>query len=299
MNLVILNLKGGLGNQMFQYALAYSISKKNDARLVFDLRFLNDRRGVKKYVLRDFNLDIFGIKPMEATRAELAKVNMLFGSQKFRLYIGKLLDFIGFNVISERTPAYENRVLQNRLRNIYLDGYWQSEKYFSEYKEEIKKIFYINDDNFNEKVKILAEKIRGLKNAVCINVRRSDFIGSKHHDLVNKEYYLNSLNLIREKYQKNLKIFIFSDDIEWCEYNMRNISDDVSIIGHEYAGASFSAYLYLMTQFSIFIIPNSTFAWWGAWLSSAKDKLVIAPKRWSGLDHMDTSDILPESWIKN
>ena len=94
-----------------------------------------------------------------------------------------------------------------------------------------------------------------------------------------------------------MNYYIFSDDIGWCKSNFNFLKKKV-IVEHRFAGKKFKDYLYLMTKFKYFIIPNSSFAWWGAWLSQVDKKLIIAPKKWSGLYDNDKIDIVPESWIK-
>ena len=293
--MIIVNLKGGLGNQMFQYALAYSLAKKNKTQIAIDLRYLNERKGQKNYVNRDYDLGIFGIPAMEASKSDLLKVGMVFGNYRVRYLLGKVFDLFGLRVLSERTAAYEDRVLNKESNYLYLDGYWQSEKYFLNHEKEIKKLFSFNNSNFDEKVKELCGKIVKDKYAVCLNVRRGDFVGSKIHDVVNLSYYENAIKILKEKFNENLNFYIFSDDPDWCKKNLSNISDNVEIIGHEFAGQSFSAYLYLMTNFKKYIIPNSTFAWWAAWLANSEEKYIIAPKIWS--NHLKNNpSILPKDW---
>jgi hypothetical protein len=294
--MVIVNLKGGLGNQMFQYALGYSLAKNNNVPLVCDLRYLRERYGQNNYTNRVFSLGIFGIEPGKVTKADLFKVGMLFGDYRARYLVGKVFDRLGILTLSETFPAFESRALSRNAKHLYLDGYWQSEKYFKAHELEIKKLFQLNENSFDENVTELAKKIECNENAICINVRRSDFVGSKIHDVTTKDYYIKSLLSIKGRISGEPHVFIFSDDIEWCRCNLLDISQKVTLVGHEFAGKFFSAYFHLMTKFRFFVIPNSSYAWWAAWLAPNLNKIVIAPRVWSGIKNLEPLDIIPDSW---
>jgi hypothetical protein len=115
-------------------------------------------------------------------------------------------------------------------------------------------------------------------NSVMLNVRRTDFVNNAFHGTMDVDYYSRAISIINEKVE-NPKYFIFSDDIEWCKENLNNIDNSV-IVDHSYKGDRFGEYLELMKNCKHYIIPNSSFAWWSAYLSENKDKVVIAPKRW-------------------
>ena len=93
------------------------------------------------------------------------------------------------------------------------------------------------------------------------------------------------------------KIYVFSDDIEWCRANL-SFGIPTMFVGDEYAGEKGEGHMYLMSKCKYFIIANSSFSWWGAWLALFKDKIVICPKQWFGDASIDTSDLIPESWIR-
>ena len=109
------------------------------------------------------------------------------------------------------------------------------------------------------------------EDSVCLNVRRTDHIiyDKKEFDVIDFAYYKKAINYFKLKLGANVKFYVFSDDLKWCKKIFKNIKN-VIIVDHSYSGKKFYNYLYLMKNFKYFIIPNSTFAWWGAWLSTKK-----------------------------
>jgi hypothetical protein len=128
-----------------------------------------------------------------------------------------------------------------------------------------------------------------------INVRRADYLNTDFHGVYGIDYIKSAVKIIESKIE-NPKYFIFSDDIEWCVENVN--LPNMTIVNHFYKGSKFSHYLQLMMNCKHFIIPNSSFAWWSAWLSKSSDKIVIAPKRWFNRDDINTNDLIPENWIR-
>ena len=296
--MIIVNLKGGLGNQMFQYALGWVLAKKKRTYVKVDLRYYEEfrKKAMPGYVIRGCDLDLFGIKLGKLNKVELALVKMLPKEYHIREFRCKQLDLENKAALYERSRKFEERVFNTSARNIYLDGYWQSPKYFEEYRDDIINLF-----NF-DKVKNLASNTKFIESinyqpSICINVRRSDFVNNPEHDCVDKNFYLRAIQSLESQSNVKHKIYIFSDDLEWCKNNLIELGDTV-IVDHALAGDRFINYLYLMTKFDKFIIPNSTFAWWAAWLSKLENKTIIAPKKWSGLTPDEEIDIIPLDWIK-
>ena len=135
------------------------------------------------------------------------------------------------------------------------------------------------------------------KKSVCLNVRRTDFINNPEHNVLDIEYYKKAIEVFKNLIGNDFELFIFSDDLDWCKKNFL-FFNKVSYVEHDVAGKKFYNYLYLMTKFKYFIIPNSSFAWWAAWISQEQDKIILAPKKWSGLVDDDKIDIVPDNWIK-
>ena len=115
--------------------------------------------------------------------------------------------------------------------------------------------------------------------------------------MVNINYYKNAVSNFTNILGNDLKIYVFSDDLEWCKKNLK-FNMKINFVEHELAGYKFYDYLYLMSSFKNFIIPNSTFGWWASWLSRYKDKIVMTPERWSGLIEEGSIDIVPPEWIR-
>ena len=296
--MIILNLKGGLGNQMFQFATGHCLSKRNNVSLVFDNRLMEQYKinPPPRNPPRNFDLDIFGISEKTATNRDLLKVFQFPKNYRVRKLIASILNFFNVLVYVEKTRLLDKRIIKCKKKNLYLDGHWQVEDYFKDCRNELLKIF-----NFDS-LKNIENNINFIKrisplNSICVNVRRTDFINNPEHNVVDIEYYKKAINKFKELKGEDLEIFIFSDDLDWCKEKF-SFFRKTNYVEHGHAGNKFYNYLYLMTNFTNFIIPNSSFAWWGAWLSQKKNKTIIAPSKWSGLVPENMYEIVPKNWIK-
>jgi len=295
---IIVNLKGGLGNQMFQYALGHCLSKIKNVPLYLDLRLMEEHKinPPPRNVSRDFDLDIFGIKKNKAKKLHLIKTLQFSNIYKIRKSISIVMDNLNLSNFYEKERIYNSRVFNNKFKNIYLDGLWQTEKYFKNFRKEILNLY--NFDQIKDKKKNIdfLKKINFSK-SVCLNVRRTDFINNPEHNIVNINYYKNAISKINDMIGPDLKVFVFSDDLDWCKKKLTFIPNK-EFVEHDFAGYKFYDYLYLMSSFKNFIIPNSSFAWWACWLSKQKDKLVLTPEKWSGLVDEKKIEIVPTEWIR-
>ena len=277
--MIITKLVGGLGNQMFQYAFARTLSLRHNTPLKIDLSFLKNRNMGPNFVYRNYELDIFNvIEDFDFTFENCIRAEEPFCSK----YLQEIVDSIGVYQID---------------KDIMIDGYWQSVKYFAEFESVIKSDFTFKslvDDSSDDKIKSMLNDIR-MTNSVMLNIRRTDFLNTDFHGVMGLEYINKSTELLESKID-NPKYFIFSDDIEWCKENIK--LNNMVIVNHSYKGDRFSYYLQLMKECKNFIIPNSSFAWWSAWLSDSPNKIVIAPKRWLTDETIDTSDLIPSDWIR-
>lgn len=281
MNLVI-KLQGGMGNQMFQYAFGKNLSLLSGRKLILDQSFLlNKNPGPwNNYICRDYDLDIFNI-------SDYTLVDQF--TDEFS-YVEERIDF---NSNISQIDDLVRTILSSKDENIYLEGYWASPRYFSDSFSPIQE-FSIRKDLIL-KTPLMEEIIDS--NSVMINIRRTDFLNGDFHGVYGRDYVFKCIEKMKET-EKNLKYFIFSDDIDWCRENLSDIPSSF-IVDHSHKGERFSNYLNLMTLCKHFIIPNSTFAWWAAFLSQSPGKKVFYPKIWLQGPGA-TSDFLTEglSWTE-
>jgi hypothetical protein len=287
---VVTAIGGGLGNQMFQYAVGRRLSHVNNAEL---LLYLGD--GYRRRPFRAYGLDRFQISARPARRGEaggLKKVDLT------RRRLAKLFPALSPepdpDMVLERGLDFDPSILAIR-RNVKLRGTWQCENYFSDISDIIRSEFTLRDqlDARNE------EFLRYIKNSnsVFIHVRRGDYvthpIDSKKFGTCSVEYYKKAAYFLADTIGKPLQYFVFSDDPDWAR-TMRIGGDGAKII--DWNGENPERDLALMRHCSHAIIANSTFGWWGAWLGDVTQRIVIAPRVW--MQSMEHKDIVPERWIK-
>ena len=290
--MIIVNLKGGLGNQMFQYALAYVLAARNGSQVACDRRFLDEynQRLPLGYTPRNIDLAEFGIPIEPPDRQSLIRTLMVAPSYGVRTRIADVLDRFGYCTLVERGRRYEERVLNRKDRTLYLDGYWQSERYFDECGDEIRGLFTRRKTRFASQGN--DTHVIDPNRSLCIHVRRGDFIDSQEHDCLPLGYYESAVRMVEERSQVALRPYVFSDDIEWCRLHLRSLQGAVFVKpNHPVAD------MHLMRTFRYFVIPNSSFAWWAAWLADTPGKLVVAPRRWSGTLPPEAVDIVPPDWL--
>ena len=259
MNRISINTMGGLGNVLFQVVTAYSISKRDNMSLIVDpTNHHGAHYGISKYTTNILRNIPFSTEPLNFTN---------YGEQGHHY---------------TEIPIFNS--------DTKLIGYFQSEKYFKDYRDEVIELL----SPTNEIITKITEKYSDvLKNkTTSLHVRRGDYLGlPDFHPVLPIEYYKESLKLI----DNNSTVLIFSDDVTWCESNFDFIKNKIFITDLE----DFEE-LYLMSMCDDNIISNSTFSWWGAWLNTKINKKIISPKVWFGpsLSQLQTYDIYCENWIK-
>lgn len=178
--------------------------------------------------------------------------------------------------------------------NCYLDGYWQSEKYFKPVEDVIRIDFRFKQE-MTGRNKELAEEMNG-GNSVSLHIRRGDYVTNrKNHKVLSLcplEYYQTAVHLIAGRVS-NPNFFIFSDDIPWVKSHLK-VDFPCSYIDHNRGMESYND-MRLMSLCRHHIIANSSFSWWGAWLDSRPDKMVVAPARWFA-NNNEVADLIPGWW---
>jgi len=296
--MIIVNLKGGLGNQMFQYAIGYCLSKKKGTPLYFDTRLMEEHKikPSPRNVPRDFDLDVFGIEKKLVKKKDLIKTLHFSNNYRIRKLITIILDKFNLFAFYEKKRIFDQRILKTNYKNLYLDGLWQSENYFKDYRNEILDIYNFDKIKRDKRNINFLNKIK-YKNSICLNVRRTDFINNPEHNVATIDFYKKAILKIQSIVGNDIEVYIFSDDLDWCKNNFSFIEKKY-YVEHDLAGYKFYNYLYLMSNFKNYIIPNSSFAWWAAWLSQKNEKIVAVPEKWSGIVNQEYIDIIPPSWIK-
>lgn len=289
--MIVVNLMGGLGNQMFQYALGRRLALHHRTDLFLDCTFLNTENP--GHIKREYELDIFNIQAKIATKKEL---------QKFRsspLLANKIRNhFPGLwshQSITEKSHAFDKAILE-APDNCWLNGFWQTEKYFRGIEKQIRADFEFRSplQGLN---KTLAEKIKQ-PGSVSIHVRRGDYTNPNalaFHGICSPDYYYQAIETLSKKTAIR-ELFLFSDDTAWVKQHMQ-FNLPITYIDHNTGRNSFED-MRLMSFCNHHIIANSSFSWWGAWLNVAENKVVIAPKNWIADKKVDTRDVLPDNWLR-
>lgn len=283
--MIIIRIGGGLGNQMFQYALYLKlISLHKDVRI--------DDLHIKKHGNQHNGLelvDVFGCTYHEAELFDIyrlsdAQLTLWDRAKRKILKNRKRTHFI------ERNYEFHPELLEED--EIYLEGYWQSYLYFQDIRENILNEFRFKPFEDPENLALMQE-IQG-SNAISIHIRRGDYLDPANINMLGgictKEYYEQAIQYIENKVD-NPKWFLFTDDAAWCSQNFPQCKIVTCNLGK-------SSYrdMQLMCLCKHNIIANSSFSWWAAWLNINDDKIVIAPKKWKNSG--DIPNICPSEWIR-
>ena len=288
--MIIVRFRGGLGNQMFQYALYRKMQLLGNT-VCADLSLYENKRAAP-FVLTDAfpNASRYfkiGLKAEDW-------YNNLPSRSLFSRVLAVVFPEKSKYVFEREDSKYAPFIL--RCKDCVLDGYWQTEKYWKDIKDIIRAelSFHKEDsDDLNDIEAMIQQNV-----SVCVHVRRGDYLLPQNQllfsNICTKEYYRKAQEVICHSVS-NAKFFFFSDDIEWVKENLQ-CRDAVFV--QDYIGTRYPDWyeMYLMSICKHNIIANSTFSWWGAYLNDYDNKIVVAPANW--INNKKTPDILPESWIK-
>ncbi len=293
--MITVKLMGGLGNQMFQYALGRHLAEINHTELVLDLSvYSNTPPG---NTTREYELGVFNIVARtddSSSDGRGFKVKFLAKQLSTRLTNGWVKKQ---EVIKEQGFRYQSTVLQ-APDGAYLDGYWQSERYFIDIAEIIQHDFSLKTPLDAVNAATLAT-ISQQPEAVSIHIRRGDYVANPQtnafHGVMELGYYDKAIKYLGKQLKKP-HFFVFSDDPVWCLENL-HIDYPTTYVTHNSGNTGYKD-MHLMSACKHHIIANSSFSWWGAWLNSSPKKLVVAPKQWFKDPTLDTRDLYLKGWHK-
>lgn len=272
----IVKILGGLGNQMFQYALFVALRNKfPNEKIYVDASYFNTY-----HVHNGLELNrIFGINLPQASFLDRLKVTYPVHWFKLSRVIRKVFPKRSTECIEAKDYTFNADVFTTESR--YYDGYWQNYKYFESYIDEVRLGFKFKMP-LNTKTKNLLERLRGDKNSVSIHVRRGDYLKAQNYTgLCNLDYYKKAIKYIMQEIKCPV-FYIFSDDIEWCKNNIAPLIQDSEYIFVDWNRESESPLdMLLMSNCHHNIIANSSFSWWAACLNTNSDKITIAPEKWT------------------
>ncbi len=293
--MIVVSLQGGLGNQLFQYATGRALSVAWGRELVLDLKWFDDVREKRGVTAREYSLAPF-VLPASIQRVGRPGAG---GGRIARLLAHFQGPFIPgfqrqFRLVREPSFQYSPDVF-GTPGAVWLDGYWQSWRYFTAIEQQLRAELS-TPRSMNHASLAMLDRIRCCSMAVCLHVRRGDYISNpsaaNFHGTCDLDYYLGALpNMSRIG---NPTCFIFSDDVDWVRDNLRLPCETVVVDINGPADAHQD--LWLMANCRHFIIANSSLSWWGAWLGGSSDKQVFAPRNWFREDRRDTSDLIPPNW---
>lgn len=289
--MVISKVIGGLGNQMFQYAAGRALS------LGRAQPFLLDVSGFACYGLHQgFELQrVFNCPVATATESDVRSILGWQLMAGIRRVVARpslaVLRCKGF-VVEPHFHFWPE--IKNVPQDCYLQGYWQSEKYFQEVASVIRSDFTFKASLMDRNAE-LAEQI-SQTNAVSLHVRRGDYAKNPKtkatHGLCSLDYYQAAIQHISEKVEQPI-FFIFSDDMAWVRDNLK-IDLPCQYVEHNHGAESYND-MHLMSLCNHHIIANSSFSWWGAWMNPDPEKIVVAPRKWF-VDNRNVADLFPLSW---
>ena len=307
---IIVRLSNGLGNQLFMYASAYAIAKKTNRTLLVDNETaFKSRKSISKYSLSNFNIksDIASknYKFLNIWGYLIRKLNKFF--DRFRINKKFFIEKKDKNKITNFDPKV---FAENSSRNLFLEGHFESEKYFFDYRYEISKEFSFKNMNLFKKSPFYEKLNNSNSISICLRQNRFNEGFNQNNDinlLKSKQYskeqidYINASIIFIKKRIDNPIFFLWSNDFTSIDDSF--FSESIVKVLHDkqfYEGINRNALdLYLITQAKHHIVIPSTFNWWGAWLCSNKEKIILRPSsNYFSQFKINNNDFWPDTWLK-
>jgi hypothetical protein len=299
-NFIVSNIKGGFGNQLFQYATGLSVALRNNAVFMIDLSFFNNKDFQNAFRLNLLNLTY--------EIAEQEHYVHLKNSNSKRPFFYRGINKLKLrNKYNKKTHIFDSESFKpskkiiNATAPAYIEGWCTKEIYFKDYKSDLIKAFRPNF-NLSHQASLLLDEITKV-NSIAIHVRRGDYVNNTIFYNLDEHYYNNAISYL-EQNENNLDYYLFSDDIDWCKKNIK-LCKPINFINLKSINDN-SSYkdieeFYLMKNCKHNIIANSSFSWWAAYLNENPNKIVIAPIIWYKdmfyQKSLEKYSFIPKDWI--
>lgn len=274
--MIVTKISDGFGNQLFMYACGYAAAKRLSTKLALDITYLSTN-NLRIYELDKLNIVYDKLFTVDNIRYPLnivaRKILHLYFRCKYKFYNEKI------------TYKYDERIL-NISRNSYLFGYWQTEKYFKEYREDILKMFTPRYE-LSRTCNLFIQKVKSC-NSVAVHVRRGDYV--KLGICLDSSYYKNAFAVLNEKFE-NLTYFVFSDNVDYAKQMFKDVDGAFEYVENSSSNSTLDDF-FVMKECKHIIMANSSYSWWAAWLNENPGKVVIYPK-----DDKILTDFYPKEWI--
>lgn len=274
---------------MFQYAAGYALAKKLNTELKLDLT------DFRQYKLHRYSLSYLSISGRPTTDIEVAPFR-----PTAKTFVQKIMGKLGMAIlpvglVKEKSLRFDPSLLQQTRPVLYLDGYWQTEKYFFDVTSDLRREFQPKNSPEGQNATMLA-RIQSTQ-AVSLHIRRGDYVTNSEtnqvHGTADLSYYYQAIKEIHEA-EPAMQLFVFSDDPVWVKENLKT---HVPVTYVDFNGPEKNYEdLRLMSACRHHIIANSSFSWWGAWLGAAPGQKVFAPKQWFKTGDLDATDLVPKRW---
>lgn len=287
--MMIVKLKGGLGNQMFQYATGLAASSILGEELKLDATGYDDPRYINADTPRQYRLFPFNPSAGIATPNEVKMYKYPFG------IFSKAKRFAVLRVLKRHYSDYDPSFFKKYHK--YIEGYFQSEKNFINIKDRVLKEYTLKKE-FESEVFLAEKKKIDITKSVSVHIRRGDYVSDPKtksaHGVCSEEYYKQAIDIMRTKVRTPI-FYFFSDDIEWVKKEFGEHADFKYV-----SNSKLEDYeeLMLMASCAHNIIANSSFSWWGAYLNQNSNKIVVAPKKWVNKVPDPHPNIIPEGWVR-
>lgn len=292
-DVIVVNISGGLGNQMFQYAAGCALANRLGRKLsvVCDMHTFYGSRS--HYQLKN----IFNIQVSEIDQQDMRRIFGWRGGSQVRRLMSKPLG----RWLRDRKLVFEPHfhywsAFERLVHVTYLHGYWQSDRYFKGHETAIRQAFsFVSKPGIQDMAVI---DLMRQQASVAVHVRRGDYTNAKNRQVyvqADLAYYKRAIQYFKSTLGAP-KFFVFSDDPAWVREHLL-VDESMVLVDHNSGETSFND-MRLMSLASHNIIANSTFSWWGAWLNENPNKQVVAPRGWFQSEGMNSSDVCPDSWIK-